>query len=154
MKILRRNEGLLLASTFLAFAWFHQGGQWNQNARFALVRAIVEEGSFFIDSHLVYLPSSSDGGLRRAEVERGEFELQGTTYSLGWRQPGGALVPISGTASPGATVIDAGISSVSGDIAYYDGRFHPNKAPGPSFIAVPAYFALYHVERAAGHEPG
>jgi hypothetical protein len=154
VRILRRNEGLLLASTFVAFAWFHQGGQWNQNVRFALVRAIVEEGSFFIDSHLVYLPTSATGErLRRPPVQRGEFEFQGKTYALGWIQAGGGLVPISGTASPGATVIDAGISSVSGDIAYHDGHFHPNKAPGPSFIAVPAYFALYHVERALGLDP-
>jgi hypothetical protein len=151
VRILRRNEALLLASTFVAFAWFHQGGQWNQNARFALVRAIVEEGSFFIDSYLVYLPTSAGGErLQRPVIRRGEFEFQGRTYALGWRAPGGELAAISATASPGATVIDASLSSVSGDIAYYDGHFHPNKAPGPSFLAVPAYFALYHVERALG----
>lgn len=151
MRILRRNEGLLLASTFVAFAWFHQGGQWNQNSRFALVRAIVEEGSFFIDAHLVYLPTSAGGErFQRAAIQRGEFEFQGNRYALGWMAAGGDLVPIAGTASPGATVIDAGLSSASGDIAYYDGHFHPNKAPGPSFLAVPAYFALYHVERMLG----
>lgn len=154
MKRLRRNEGLLFASAFLAFAWFHQGGQWNQNVRFALVRAIVEEGSFFIDSHLVYLPTSASGErFQRADVRQGEFEFQGTTFALGWIQPGGSLIPIAGTTSAGARVIDASISSVSGDISYFDGHFHPNKAPGPSFIAVPAYFALYHVERALGLDP-
>ncbi|MBM4184511.1 MAG: hypothetical protein FJ207_09815 [Gemmatimonadetes bacterium] len=151
---MRRNEGLLLAATFVAFAWFHQGGQWNQNARFALVRAIVEEGSFYIDSYLVYLPTSVDGDrLRRATIERGEFEFQGRTFALGWRQANGDLVPISGTASDGATVLDAGIVSVSGDISYFDGHFHPNKAPGPSFAAVPAYFVLYHIERALNLDP-
>jgi hypothetical protein len=42
---------------------------------------------------------------------------------------------------------------VSGDIAYHDGHFHPNKAPGPSFLAVPAYFVLHHAERALGLDP-
>jgi hypothetical protein len=154
VRILRRNEALLLASTLVAFAWFHQGGQWNQNARFALVRAIVEEGSFFIDSYLVYLPTSAGGErFQRAAIRRGEFEFQGRTYALGWMGPGRELIPISETATPGASIVDASRSSVSGDIAYFDGHFHPNKAPGPSFLAVPAYFALYHVERALGLDP-
>jgi len=152
--VLRRNEGLLLASTFVAFAWFHQGGQWNQNARFALVRAIVEERSFFIDSHLVYLPASAEGErFRRPDIERGQFEYRGQPYVLGWRQPTGEIVPISGTANPEAMLLDAGISSASGDIAYFEGHFHPNKAPGPSLLAVPAYFVLYHVEQALGLDP-
>jgi hypothetical protein len=154
LRRLGRNEVLLLASTFVAFAWFHQGGQWNQNARFALVRAIVEEGSFFIDSHIVYLPDrEGDVRFRRAEVRDGEFEYAGRTYALGWIGAGGALTPIAGAASPDATLLDAGIASVSGDVAYHDGHFHPNKAPGPSFMAVPAYFLLYYVERALSLDP-
>ena len=50
----RRVEALVFALTLFGVAYFHQGGGWNQNVRFALVRAIVEEGTFFIDSYLVY----------------------------------------------------------------------------------------------------
>lgn len=41
---------LLAAALFLAYAYFFQGGGWNQNTRFALVRAIVEEHSLRIDA--------------------------------------------------------------------------------------------------------
>src|SRR5712671_2263245 len=50
----RRAEWLLFFACFFAFAYFNQGGGWNQNARFAEVRAIVEEGRFAIDDYLVY----------------------------------------------------------------------------------------------------
>ena len=39
-----RIQWLLFTTAFIAFAYFHQGGGWNQNVRFAMVRAIVEEG--------------------------------------------------------------------------------------------------------------
>ena len=50
----RHVEWLLFVASLLAFAWFHPGGGWNQNARFALVRALVEEGRVAVDSFLVY----------------------------------------------------------------------------------------------------
>ena len=34
-----------------------------------------------------------------------------------------------------------------------DGRLYPAKAPGAGLAAVPAFFALYHAERAAGIDP-
>src|SRR5688572_5312944 len=49
-----RCELLLFIATFFAFAYFNQGGGWNQNARFAEVRAMVEQGRFAIDDYLVY----------------------------------------------------------------------------------------------------
>lgn len=36
---------------FLTFAWFYQAGGWNQNSRFDLVRALVEEGTLRIDDY-------------------------------------------------------------------------------------------------------
>ncbi len=36
---------------FLTFAWFYQAGGWNQNSRFDLVRAIVEERTLRIDDY-------------------------------------------------------------------------------------------------------
>lgn len=51
----RRIEWLLFAVAFITFAYFHQGGGWNQNVRFAMVRSMVEEGRFSIDSvHWVF----------------------------------------------------------------------------------------------------
>ena len=33
----------------VAYAYFYQGGGWNQNTRFALTRAVVERGQLSID---------------------------------------------------------------------------------------------------------
>jgi hypothetical protein len=40
-------------------------------------------------------------------------------------------------------------------VAYvpHTGHFHPNKPPGTSLIALPAYFVIYNVERALGMNP-
>ena len=39
---IRRVQWRLFVAAWVAFAFFHQGGGWNQNARFAMVRAVVE----------------------------------------------------------------------------------------------------------------
>lgn len=45
-----RIRALLIASVcFASFAYFYQGGGWNQNSRLDLVRAIVEQGTLRID---------------------------------------------------------------------------------------------------------
>ena len=36
---------LLVAVLLVSYAYFYQAGGWNQNSRFALVRAIVERGT-------------------------------------------------------------------------------------------------------------
>jgi hypothetical protein len=150
----RRTEWLLFACAFLAFGWFHQGGGWNQNARFALVRAIVERGTFFIDSHLVYLLAPPDGSrFQRPTISDGEFQIGGDTYSVGWRNDRGRLVPIAGHMSRDAVLIDVGRATASGDVAFHNGHFDPNKAPGTSLVGVPAYFVQYHLERAFGGDP-
>ena len=41
----------LFALVFGAYAYFYQAGGWNQNARFDLVRAIVERGTLRIDAY-------------------------------------------------------------------------------------------------------
>jgi hypothetical protein len=46
---LRRPEAALFALVLGAYAYFYQAGGWNQNVRFDLVRAIVEDGSLRID---------------------------------------------------------------------------------------------------------
>jgi len=42
---------LLFALCLLSYAYFYQGGGWNQNSRFDLTRAIVEQHSFAIDAY-------------------------------------------------------------------------------------------------------
>jgi hypothetical protein len=57
-----RKVALLLAGMLLlSFVYFYQAGGWNQNSRFALVRAIVEQHTLRIDS---YAASTGD----RAQV--------------------------------------------------------------------------------------
>ena len=44
-----RRATILGLGLFLSFAYFYEGGGWNQNTRFDLVRAIVENGTVRID---------------------------------------------------------------------------------------------------------
>lgn len=150
---LRRTSWLLFLSCFVTFAWFHQGGGWNQNGRFALVRAIAEGGTFFIDDYLVYALPPGQPAFRRLEIRAGEFELDGRKYAAGWRNAQGALVPVSDSAGAGAQLIDITAAGATGDVAFHRGHFHPNKAPGTSLLAVPAYFVLLQVERLIGVDP-
>jgi hypothetical protein len=46
----RRIEVPLLALVLGAYAYFYQAGGWNQNSRFDLTRAIVEQGTLSIDA--------------------------------------------------------------------------------------------------------
>ena len=50
-------------------------------------------------------------------------------------------------------MVDVAEVAASGDVAYHRGHFHPNKAPGTSIIAVPAYALIYSVERLLGAAP-
>ena len=229
---LRRTRGvewLLFAASLLAFAWFHPGGGWNQNARFALVRALVEEGRVAVDSFLVYEADSTPGATRlvRSPIVDGEVLRGGGRVSLYWRDGEGRPIPlarrvagqVSAVRLPDATVqvsaaegvtfeirvppdaqvrrdgraaplaslaegepvlvtlaapdgrrtlaerVDAGVASTpttwaepgalaaSGDLSFHGGHFHPAKAPGGSFLAVPAYLAVRLVGRIAGANP-
>lgn len=49
--IQRRAALLLGVVTFFSFIYFYEGGGWNQNSRFDLLRAIVEEHTLRIDSY-------------------------------------------------------------------------------------------------------
>lgn len=48
---LRRPEAALFALALGVYAYFYQAGGWNQNARFDLVRAVVERGTLRIDAY-------------------------------------------------------------------------------------------------------
>lgn len=49
--VTRRRGLLLFAVLFASYAYFYQAGGWNQNSRFALVRALVEAGTLRIDAY-------------------------------------------------------------------------------------------------------
>jgi len=68
-----------------AYAYFFQGGGWNANVRFDLVRALVEQRTVRID----------------------------------------------------------GYETNTGDLAFRDGHYYCDKAPGLSLLAAPAYAAMY-----------
>src|SRR5689334_23290697 len=80
---------------FIAFAYFHQGGGWNANSRFAMVRAIVEQGKLSIDSYLLYAPVSESGtDLRRIELQNASYASEGKTNVLVWLDRQGKAFPI------------------------------------------------------------
>ena len=159
----RRLQSLLFALSFITFAWFHQGGGWNQNARFAEVRAIVEEGRFAVDNFMVYHPGEGRH-LIRSRVERGEFTFDGMRHQLTWgdwrnvgteAKPDWQQLTVNDTPpDPSATMVIIGEGTCTGDVGIApDGHFHPNKPPGSSLLAVPPYFVMHHIESWLGCDP-
>jgi hypothetical protein len=61
----RRVSEWLFFVTFAAYAYFHAGGGWNQNAFFDLTRAIVERHTFAIDA---YAANTGDTSLANGHV--------------------------------------------------------------------------------------
>ncbi|HEX8295373.1 MAG TPA: hypothetical protein VF593_03680 [Chthoniobacteraceae bacterium] len=156
MPRLTRSEVLLFLATFLAFAWFNQGGGWNQNSRFAEVRAMVEEGRFAIDNFLIYRARSESDILQRLPLDHAEYTLGGKRHQLAWVDSAYNLFPVNDQPSepelPKGAMIEL---CSSGDISYVPatGHFHPNKPPGTSLLGVPGYWLLLQVERALGFHP-
>jgi hypothetical protein len=155
----QRLELLLFVACFFGFAYFDQGGGWNQNSRFAEVRAIVEEGRFAIDDFLVYKhdPAQPNGDLFiRVPLDHAEYTFAGERYRLSWVDQEWNLYPVTDTpAGPDLKKAALIEQCSSGDIGYVpaSGQFHPNKPPGTTFLGVPAYWVIYHVERWAGLNP-
>ncbi len=152
----QRIELLVFSITFLAFAWFHQGGGWNQNSRFAEVRAMVEEGRCALDDFLIYRRDPVDGDLRRVPMWHAEYEIDGKRHRLAWVDMVWTLFPVNDApAAEGVTLEPMIELCASGDIGYVPatGHFHPNKPPGTSFLALPGYWAIYHIERLCGLNP-
>lgn len=151
----RRFELLLFALAWSSYAYFHQGGGWNQNGRFALTRALVESRRPWIDDYVVYAPAGGAGStaLRRLAVRSGVFEDGGRSFALGWYTAGGPLVPLSPDAPPAAILVPVDSVAVTGDLAFARGHVHPNKAPGVSLLAAPGYALILGIERLAGLDP-
>ena len=86
MKKNRRLSWLVFLTAFIAFGYFQSGGGWNQNARFAMVRAVIERGELSIDSYLIYVRAKTGAStqLRRIPIINGEYELDGEHWLLMW----------------------------------------------------------------------
>jgi hypothetical protein len=50
-RLVRRPETALFVLVLVPYAYFYQAGGWNQNSRFDLTRAIVEQGSLSIEPY-------------------------------------------------------------------------------------------------------
>ena len=151
----QRIELLLFIATFFAFAYFHQGGGWNQNSRFAEVRAMAEQGRFAIDDFLIYDRDPATDDLRRIPMHRAEFAIDGKKKRLAWVDMTWTFFPVNEKPSDETLPLEPMVSlCASGDLGYvpHTGHFHPNKPPGTSFLALPAYWVIYQVERALGIE--
>lgn len=119
----RRTEVAIFATLFAAYAWFHQGGGWNQNARFDQVRSVVESGDLAINDYLVYLPTTdpADGpDIRRGALTDPELASRDT------------------------------VAANTLDVAAFGERIYPNKPPGTTLIALPAYAIISGVARTLG----
>jgi hypothetical protein len=148
----RRIEILLFVFAWLFYAYFHQGGGWNQNARFAMTRALVESRRPWIDDYLVYTPDGEKGSprFRRLPVRDGIFENAGRSYALSWADAGGALTPLASDVPADARRVAADAAGATGDLSFARGHTHPNKAPGTSLIAIPGYAIVWCSERLLG----
>ena len=116
--LIRRVQWRLFVAAWIAYAFFHQGGGWNQNARFAMVRAVVEEGRFTVDSYLVYSGVEETAGgpvLVRTPIENAGFSLAGRDQVLEWPGQEGTAVRPAAAGEPLARVDDV---ASTGDLAW------------------------------------
>jgi hypothetical protein len=102
----QRTPLFVAACLFAGYAYFYQAGGWNQNSRFALVRAIVEHGTLRIDDTVRFHGRFVTGDLAQRD---------GHLYSD--KAPGLAFVAIAPVAIARAVVPEpasrAGIATVS-----------------------------------------
>jgi hypothetical protein len=113
----RHGVGLVLGLLcLLSYAWFYQGGGWNQNSRFDLTRAIVEQHSFAIDAYAANTGdiAARDGHLY-CDKAPGQSLLAAPVYALfmwGTEQPTTAqlnqaayVITLATAAVPGALAV-------------------------------------------------
>jgi hypothetical protein len=119
---------LLFLALLLTYAFFHQGGGWNQNSRFAQVRAITEAGALSINDFIRYrpIPHGADGADGARLVERA---------------PMGRVSELPRRGHPDVTTFD---------VSLHAGRLYPNKPPGTTFLALPGAFVVLLAQRAFG----
>ncbi len=92
-----RAAAVLAVTLFVSYAYFYQAGGWNQNSRFALVRAIVEHHTVRIDP---YAAQTGDRAL-----------WQGHYYSD--KAPGASLLAVVAVAAARVVARTAGVDPES-----------------------------------------
>jgi hypothetical protein len=117
-----------------------------------MVRAIVEEGRLDVDHFLLYAAGREPGTLERVPVEEGAFTADGRRYGFAWGAGTDRAIPLA-AASADVTWVEPSALACTGDLSFARGHFHPAKAPGTSFAAVPAYFLFHRAARLAGLDP-
>lgn len=122
----RRTALAILALLLLAYGWFHQGGGWNQNVRFAQLQAVVERATFAIDDHLLTTLAAGDDGVTRYE-----------------------RLPLSSDSTRSARLPHA----VSLDVSEHAGHVYPNKPPGLLLLALPGHVVARSATHALGLDP-
>ncbi|MCK6485710.1 MAG: hypothetical protein HUU22_14955 [Phycisphaerae bacterium] len=123
--LLRTPEAALFTLLFVTHAAFFQGGGWNQNSRFNQVRSVVESGNPAINRFMVFTLERRAGDAPRLR-----------------RQP-----------LPDRLILRPDLPMPNSFDVSYDrtrGRMFPNKPPGTTFLALPGYFLIRHIERLLG----
>ncbi|MCZ6624008.1 MAG: hypothetical protein O7B35_07230 [Deltaproteobacteria bacterium] len=115
---------------FLTYAYFFQGGAWGENGRFDQVRAIVEDGTLEIENFSLYTTVPDQEG--KPDLRR-------------------IAIPPSALADIPLEKISTTLNT--GDLSRFGGHIYPNKPPGATFTAVPAYFLVYNLNRLLGIHP-
>lgn len=122
----KRSYLILFLALFAAYAWFHQGGGWNQNVRFDQTRALIETGSLAIDDYLLYGLEIRDDGI--PDYRRVVLSDPSVSYQrLAWPN--------------------------TFDLSVFEDRYYPNKPPGMTLQSAVAYGPIYWFERAVGIDP-
>src|SRR5258707_14892524 len=96
-------------------------------------------------------PGSSE--LVRMPVHTTAYEFEGKNFRLGWVDMTYSMIPMNTeVAGEDAPMVEL---CCSGDVGYVPQttHFHPNKPPGASFLAVPAYWVILTIERALKVNP-
>lgn len=88
----RKSTAVAIAAALtVAYAYFYQGGGWNQNTRFALVRSIVEHHTLQVDETIAYKGRPVSGDLARHD---------GHVYSD--KAPGASFTAVPAVVATGA----------------------------------------------------
>ena len=142
----RRTSVALACCLIAAYTYFYQGGGWNQNSRFALVRALIEQRTFRIDDTVRF-----DGKVVTGDLAR----YCGHVYSD--KAPGVALTAVPPVAlaysmldepssregiavlSYIATVATAGIPGVVAALLVFHLAWALGSTPGGSVFAAVVY---------------
>ncbi len=121
----RRVSWVIFFTLLVAYGYFHQGGGWTQNVRFDQVRSVSEEGTWWINRFCAY------------------EKLQASGKTSVRRRPLADRLPA-----------DFDLRALnSWDVSLYDGRIYPNKPPGTTLLALPAYALTWRLERLLGLDP-